>query len=560
MLEELFISSVGGVKEARLTFCPGLTVITGESGTGKSSILRALEMVSGRRVTATAVRSGDQLAVAQAVFTTLQDFPFLDQPCQPQDQSMILRREFSQSGRGKCAIQDQTVSLGVLAQTAGELLALQSQFAQLALLDGEEQLRLLDRFGGPELLSCRQKLADALHRVIEAERGLRALTAEEKELQERFSNAERVREVLKTTEAGESPESLELQLNSLESRLRGLQDLKDRRRRLNDGEGGGLQADLAEVLGGIELLSGEDRENLLEAREQVAGGLDRLCRLLDKAASAQAIADLEEETERLESRLGRLRKAFRLSGLSSFDQLSDWLKEADRASQWLAGLSDQRTKLAAGRAEGTKELSDAVACLRQKRRDAAGRLKTAASAHLSGMAMEGCGFDVVLTKLDKVRANGAENVDFVLCRGSGAVSVAKGASGGELSRILLALQLSLPPAALPQTLAFDEVEAGLGGRAAYLTGLKLKELSKDVQVILVTHEAIIASLADAHYGVTRQNDETSVRLLEGESRVAEIARMLAGSRDEKSLAHARHLLETKSVPAIDERDERLYNN
>ena len=201
-----------------------------------------------------------------------------------------------------------------------------------------------------------------------------------------------------------------------------------------------------------------------------------------------------------------------------------------------------------------------MACLRQKRRDAAGRLKTAASAHLSGMAMEGCGFDVVLTKLDKVRANGAENVDFVLRRGSGAVSVAKGASGGELSRILLALQLSLPPAALPQTLAFDEVEAGLGGRAAYLTGLKLKELSKDVQVILVTHEAIIASLADAHYGVTRQNDETSVRLLEGESRVAEIARMLAGSRDEKSLAHARHLLETKSVPAIDERDERLYNN
>ena len=167
---------------------------------------------------------------------------------------------------------------------------------------------------------------------------------------------------------------------------------------------------------------------------------------------------------------------------------------------------------------------------------------------------------MVLTKLDKVRANGAENVDFVLRRGSGAVSVAKGASGGELSRILLALQLSLPPAALPQTLAFDEVEAGLGGRAAYLTGLKLKELSKDVQVILVTHEAIIASLADAHYGVTRQNDETSVRLLEGESRVAEIARMLAGSRDEKSLAHARHLLETKSVPAIDERDERLYNN
>jgi DNA repair protein RecN (Recombination protein N) len=158
--------------------------------------------------------------------------------------------------------------------------------------------------------------------------------------------------------------------------------------------------------------------------------------------------------------------------------------------------------------------------------------------------MERTQFHVRVDETSKLRASGAEKVDFVLLRGTSEIPVAKAASGGELSRLLLAIQVSLPPELIAPTVVFDEVEAGLGGRAAYLTGLKLRELAHHVQVILITHEASIAAMADRHYKVERRGDLSTVGPVDGEERVREIARMLSGrSDDEEALAHARKLLE-----------------
>ena len=157
--------------------------------------------------------------------------------------------------------------------------------------------------------------------------------------------------------------------------------------------------------------------------------------------------------------------------------------------------------------------------------------------------MEGVEFSVVLKELTKLRRSGADEAEFLLTAGKRSGRVDKIASGGELSRLLLALQLSLPDEWLPPSLVFDEVEAGLGGRAAVLSGVKLKELSRRCQVVLVTHEASIAALGDAHILVRREGGESQVRRVEGEERVTEIARMLSGTPNlAEARDHARRLL------------------
>ncbi|MCL2684677.1 MAG: DNA recombination protein RecN, partial [Synergistaceae bacterium] len=152
-------------------------------------------------------------------------------------------------------------------------------------------------------------------------------------------------------------------------------------------------------------------------------------------------------------------------------------------------------------------------------------------------------FSVVVNKLDKVRASGAESVTFMLSQKSLPPSpVGRVASGGELSRILIAIQASIERERLPGVLVFDEVEAGLGGRTALLAGEKLKELSARCRTILITHEATIASMADQHFHVTRKGNETEVYEITGEDRIREIARMLAGSESREAMEHAKALL------------------
>jgi DNA repair protein RecN (Recombination protein N) len=163
--------------------------------------------------------------------------------------------------------------------------------------------------------------------------------------------------------------------------------------------------------------------------------------------------------------------------------------------------------------------------------------------HLRDLGMDDAVFSADVNRFDRVRATGAEGVSFMLSQKSGAPSpVGKVASGGELSRILIAIQASMEQSFLPASLVFDEVEAGLGGRTALLAGKKLRELSRGCRTILITHEATIAAMADQHFVVERRSDLTEVRDVEGDERVAEIARMLAGSESREAMDHARSLL------------------
>jgi DNA repair protein RecN (Recombination protein N) len=177
------------------------------------------------------------------------------------------------------------------------------------------------------------------------------------------------------------------------------------------------------------------------------------------------------------------------------------------------------------------------------REKAAASFESRVNRHLNDLAMDDIEFLTSLNKLDKVRSSGAESVTFMLNQKSLPPNpVARVASGGELSRILIAIQASIESDQLPGTLVFDEVEAGLGGRTALLAGEKLKEISENCRTILITHEATIAAMADQHFVVTRTGDETEIREISGDERAREIARMLAGSESREAMEHARSLL------------------
>ncbi len=182
--------------------------------------------------------------------------------------------------------------------------------------------------------------------------------------------------------------------------------------------------------------------------------------------------------------------------------------------------------------------------LRARRKEAAFALASSVNGHLRELGMEYASFGIEIEPLDRVRANGAENVCFTLALpDQNPLPVGKCASGGELSRILIAVQLSAGDNKLPGTLVFDEVEAGLGGKTALLAGCKLRELSRRCRTILITHQATIAAMADQHFVVQRNGDDTEISEVAGEAREREIARMLSGDEDSKeALDHARALL------------------
>ena len=247
--------------------------------------------------------------------------------------------------------------------------------------------------------------------------------------------------------------------------------------------------------------------------------------------------------DEIEARLGALRRLKRLSNIHDEGELSAYCDEIYKSLEWLEKSYPELEELSK-RSLNEKKLANALAMeIRSERHKAAEILTLRVNKLLSELAMSGINFSINFTGLQKLRRDGADDVEFLLTDGTRTGRVDKIASGGELSRLLLALQLSLPEEWLPSSIVFDEVEAGLGGKAAVLSGLQLKELSKKCQVILVTHEASIAALGDTHILIQKTNDGAIMHNIEGSERVSEIARMLSGSPEmNEALEHAKTLL------------------
>ncbi|MCL2008985.1 MAG: AAA family ATPase [Synergistaceae bacterium] len=552
MLERLSIRNVGGVGRCELSFGEGLTVVTGESGAGKSSIVRSMELAAGKRGQSSLIRAGEEEASVDAVFHTDVRFPELEDDQQPTEGTFLVKRVLSRV-RGRAVLQGAQVPVTLYSSSVGRMVHIQSQFAQLELLDAGRQLAMVDSCGGDALRASLRELREVFEQARLKEREIKDMTDRRAEIERRYANASEVVPLVKKVNPAEGLEaSLESEIAELTRRAAGGTKIAQGLDRLTGGMSErGLLDELENVCG--TLCGCLPDEESAENGRLLRGGLRNLKDFADavRKHAGDSPEALSLESENLEQRLGSLRKLRRLSGAKNEEELLTYCRDAEREMAWLEESHGLLEKATLEARELRRQASRLAMSVREARKSAAGALESRVNVLLRDLAMDGTDFSISFTELPKLRRYGADGTEFTLSANKGSAAersgrVEKIASGGELSRLLLALQLSLPDEWLPPTLVFDEVEAGLGGKAAVLSGLKLKELSRrGCQVILVTHEASIAALGDRHYVVRKESGESRAVGVDGEERVREIARMLSGDPDlPEAQEHARRLLQS----------------
>ncbi|NDY43552.1 DNA repair protein RecN [Dissulfurirhabdus thermomarina] len=527
MLAELLLENFVLIDRAALAFPPGFTVLTGETGAGKSLMVRAVQLILGDRGGADVVRTGAEQGSIQAVLEPGEGArAFLEERGieAGEDDGLILRRVFSRGGRGRIYVNGVLVTLQDLRALTGGLVSLAGQHDYQHLLRRESHGPWLDRFGGLEDRAARE---EALER-------LRAEAGEIDAL---------------APQPGED-EALEAERRV----LRHAATLREIGERCH----GALYAEKGAV---CEVLARcrQDLERMAALDERLARTLEDLQSAAFQAEEAafalrDYLQDLPADLSRLEEveeRLHRLERLKRTYG----PELADVLEYRRGIDARLADLErggGDEERLAAELARFEAELLDAARELSEARKAASGDLARAVMEELSGLKLDRAWFEVGVqapaepTPAD-VGPEGLDRVEFLFCPNVGEPirPLAAIASGGELSRVTLALRAALARRGGIETVIFDEIDAGLGGEVADRVGQKLKALSAAGQVIAITHFPQIAAMADHHLVVEKsvEGDRTvtRVRRVEGEERVAEIARMLGGE-PEAALAYARGLV------------------
>ncbi len=546
MIEEVCIRNIGGVASATLRFEKGFTVITGESGAGKSSLVRSLELLGGKRSQTAFLRAGEEEGSVEAVLSGIGGGTAAELADPEEGGALFAKRIIARNGRSRTYFQDRAAPLSVFASVMNERMRIQSQFAQIELLDPKRQMELLDFCGGERAGALKTALSKAFSDAVECERSLRTARAREQELRTRFRDGDSILSAARGLKAAPGcEEAWEARVEKISTDLAIQRKLLDNLLEMTGGAAGRGLLDSLESAG-LDILKNlpADGESLSALFNEGLEKLQVFVKGVEARTTGISLGDLEREREVLEKKIGLLRKLKRATGTRTAEEFIDWCVEASKAGEWLREQEKISSALTEKGRSLRKEAARLAAELRAARTETARLLEDEVNRHLAGLAMEDCRFSVRLEELEKIRSTGADEITFTLSSGGRTETpVNKSASGGELSRILLAIQLSLPKEALPPTLIFDEVEAGLGGRAAVLAGYKLLELSRRCQVILVTHEGTIAALADSHFMVSKKGESVEAQKLQYGERVKEIARMLSGDSGlPEAVEHARILL------------------
>ncbi|ANP72162.1 DNA repair protein RecN [Cryobacterium arcticum] len=559
MIEELVIRDLGVIKEATLPLGPGFTAITGETGAGKTMVVTALGLLLGERADPGTVRAGQSQswvegrwlvdpagAVAQRVHDAGGD---LDGP------ELLLSRSVSAEGRSRAVVGGRSAPAGVLGDLGSDLVVVHGQSDQVRLRSTSAQRGALDRFAGAELADALTAFQHAYHRWHANQAELDLLIAEQ---DRRAREAEDLRLAIAEIELAAPQRGEDDELSARAERLGNLEELR-----------------LA-AASSRELLSAEDSS---DDTPDVVALLDSARRQLERAAEhdptlpplAEALANagfaVADIAGQLSSYLAGLdadgarelevvqERRAELSALSrkfagGLDEAIDFL---DTGSSRLLELDSDSDRIETLQADTTADrdlvqrLADTLTGIRTT---AATALGTAVTRELAALAMPDARLVVEIDPLDEVSVTGLDLVRIMLQPHAGAEprALARGASGGELSRVMLAIEVVINATDPVPTFVFDEVDAGVGGAAAIEIGRRLARLAETAQVIVVTHLAQVAAFAGNHLSVVKDSNgsvtASSVRQLTGDDRAAEMARLLSGLPDSASgLEHARELIE-----------------
>lgn len=567
MIEELRIQSLGVIDESVLELGPGLSVITGETGAGKTMLVTALGLLLGGRADSGAVRNGATKARVEGRFHLSDELrPRIEETGgEVEDDEVLLARQVSAEGRSRAYAGGAAVPVGVLSGLADHLVAVHGQSDQHRLLRADAQREALDRFAGVQEAVARFGALHADLRAVEAE-----LADVVGRARERAREADLLRHGLAEVEAVDPSPGEEQALAAEEERLGHADTLRtaaeQAREALSSEEGA------PDALGAV----GAARKLLEQVRDhdpQVAALSDRLAEvsylLNDVAADvASYAASVDTDPARLagvSERRAALVDLTRKYG-ETVEEVLAWARSS---AERLLGLEDADGRAEQLRAQRSELLSRMAAegqALSERRREAAGRLGERVSDELTLLAMPHARVEVRVEQheaadgLDiggrRVRftATGIDDVELLLAANTGAEAraLAKGASGGELSRVMLALEVTLAGTSPVPTFVFDEVDAGVGGKAAVEVGRRLAMLARTSQVLVVTHLPQVAAFADRHVVVRKSSDglvtTSGLSVLDDAERVRELSRMLAGMEDsETAVAHAEELLAAARV-------------
>ncbi|OCB21404.1 DNA repair protein RecN [Mycobacterium intracellulare] len=588
MLTEIRIESLGAISSAVGEFDRGLTVLTGETGTGKTMVVTGLHLLGGARADATRVRSGAERAVVEGRFSTtdldeamvvrLDEMLDASGAERDEDGSVIALRSVSRDGPSRAYLGGRSVPAKSLGDFTAGLLTLHGQNDQLRLIRPEEQCAALDRFAkaGPALerycklrdawLSARRDLLDRRNRMrelaLEADRLTFALNEIDAVDPQPGEDDALVAEIVRLSELDtlrEAAATARAALSSEETDGLSATDSLGKARAALESTG---DAKLTALAGQI----GEVLTVLVDAAGELGGFLE----------------ELPVDASALEAKLARQAELRTLTRkyAADIDGVIGWAQESRQRLAQLDVSEEGLAALAARVDELGRELARAAVDLSTTRRKAAKRLAKEVTAELSGLAMADAQFTIDVTldaapdaasapddsaalrlpsgELVHAGADGVDQVEFGFAarRGMDQLPLAKSASGGELSRVMLALEVVLATSrkeAAGTTMVFDEVDAGVGGRAAVQIGRRLARLARTHQVIVVTHLPQVAAYADVHLVVHAAGPKGTsvVRRLGGDERVAELARMLAGlGESDSGRAHARELLEAAQKDEI----------
>jgi len=559
MIEEISIKNLGVIGEARLPLGPGFTVLTGETGAGKTMVVTALGLLLGERADSAAIRSGSAQSVVEGRWLIDATGPVAhrvrDAGGELDGGELLLGRSVSLEGRSRAVVGGRSAPVGVLNEIGQQLVVVHGQSDQVRLRSATAQREALDRFAGRPLAVLLEDYQAVFRRWQASQGELDVLVAEQ---DRRSREAEDLRIAIAEIEALGPRREEHIELSERADRLTNLEDLRLSAAQAHDLMSPEASDEARDVVGMLstarrilervadhDALLGPIAESMAAAAitvTEIAGQLSGYLAGLD--------ADGSRELETINDRRAQLNALARKYG-PSLDEMIDFL---DTGSGRLLELDNDSTRIDSLRAAVDADRSRVIelaGMVSVQRREHAIRLSERVTSELAALAMADARISVTVEDRQDYSLTGKDQVSILLRPHPGAEPrpLGRGASGGELSRVMLAIEVVIAGNDPVPTFIFDEVDAGVGGASAIEIGRRLAGLSKTAQVIVVTHLAQVAAFATNHLRVSKDSDgavtASSVHQLDGDERIAEMARLLSGLPDSVSgLAHARELIET----------------
>jgi DNA repair protein RecN (Recombination protein N) len=565
-IEEISIKDLGVIADASLPLGPGFTALTGETGAGKTMVVSALGLLLGERADTGAVRLGSPQAWVEGrwrvadggeVVERVRDAGGDVDPLGHGSAELVLSRSVSAEGRSRAVVGGRSAPVSVLTELGGQLVVVHGQSDQIRLRSAVAQREALDRFAGAPLAEAIDAYSHVFHRWRDNRAELEEIVADQ---DRRAREAEDLRLAMAEIEAVAPQPGEDHELAERSERLSNLEDLRlaaaSARELLSaeESEGADALGLLDNARRHLERVSSHDAQ-LVGVAEAVANANYLVSDLAAQLSTYLATLDTDgaRELEIVQERRAELTTLIRKYGPT----LDDVIQALETGSSRLFQLDGDSERIDQLRAEVVADaalVAELADGLSRMRREAAARLSDEVSDELTALAMADARVVVEVTEREEFTASGRDQVSILLQPHSGAEPrpLGKGASGGELSRVMLAIEVVIAGSDPVPTFIFDEIDAGVGGASAIEIGRRLARLAETSQVIVVTHLAQVAAFATNHLTVVKGSDgsvtESSVRQLTGDERIAEMARLLSGLPDSESgLAHARELVDMASA-------------